>query len=251
MGARIGVISDIHMRSGHRSEIRRRLESTATHLREFDPDLIVVLGDVIEEEDERTDAEHVELVDETLEFDCPVRYLAGNHDPVTLSRERLEALFGNDLWGTRRIGDEKLVFLDTSAPWVEGSRGELTDEQLAFLREEIAAGEPVTIFVHHPIHYYDVSNSYWWATYPERAFCGNKKEVTDALDPELVRGTINGHTHENALTNYRGIEHVTLNAFSKETREKPVTGTYAEVVIDDTVAVSVKVADELVRAYEF
>ncbi|MCW8173178.1 hypothetical protein D8S78_18945 [Natrialba swarupiae] len=39
---------------------------------------------------------------------------------------------------------------------------------------ESAAGEPFTIFVHHPIHYYDVSNSYWWSTYPERAFCGNK-----------------------------------------------------------------------------
>ncbi|MCW8173177.1 hypothetical protein D8S78_18940 [Natrialba swarupiae] len=75
--------------------------------------------------------------------------------------------------------------------------------------------------------------------------------MTDALDPKLVKGTINGHTHENVLTNYREVEHVTLNAFSKETREKPITGTYAEVVIDDTVDVTVKVDDELVRRYEF
>ncbi|MEY7850205.1 metallophosphoesterase [Natrarchaeobius sp. A-rgal3] len=251
MSARIGVIPDIHMRSAHRSEIRDLLESTASHLRRFDPDLVVALGDVIEEEDERTDAEHVELVAETLAFDCPVRFLAGNHDSETLSHDRLEELFGNELWGSQRIGGEKLVFLNTSSPWLDGARGEVTDDQLSMLREETAAGEPFTIFVHHPIHYYDVSNSYWWSTFPERAFCGNKKRVIDALDPKLVRGVINGHTHENVLTNYRGVEHVTLNAFSKETRERPITGTYAEVVIEDTVDVTVKLEDELVRRYEF
>ncbi|MCW8173179.1 metallophosphoesterase [Natrialba swarupiae] len=49
MTARIGVIPDIHMRSAHRSDIRDLLESTVSHLRRFDPDLVVALGDVIEE----------------------------------------------------------------------------------------------------------------------------------------------------------------------------------------------------------
>lgn len=251
MPAQIGIISDIHMRSNHREQVRACLQDTVELLRASDPDLIVILGDVIEDESAALDREHIELVKETLRFDCQVQFLAGNHDSEALSLEELTDLFDNDLWGTYQVEGEKLVFLNTSAPWLSGFRGEVTDEQLDMLRRELTSDTPFTLFVHHPIHYYDLGGSYWWSTHPEQAFCGNKKQITEILYPEMVKGVISGHLHENALTNYRGIENVTLNAFSKETEEKPVTGTYAEVRIDDRVTVDVKVGNELIRSYRF
>lgn len=252
MSLSVGVLPDVHMRNEYREAVGDRLEATVDELASFGPDLVVVLGDVIEHEaTPEEDVRNVEAVQRVLEFDCPVRYLGGNHDTYNLDNDRLAEVFGNDLWGVERYGGEKLVFLNTSSPWLSGARGEVTDGQLEMLREEVRKDEPFTIFVHHPIHYHDVQNTYWWTNYPERAFCANKKEINAVLDPETVKGVFNGHLHENHLARYGGIEHVTINAFSKETREKPVTGTYAEVEIGETVAADVKVDGELVRGYEF
>jgi hypothetical protein len=61
---------------------------------------------------------------------------------------------------------------------------------------------------------------------------------------------INGHLHDPAHTRYRGIDHVTINAFSKETPDVPITGTYAELEIDETVRIETRVGSETVATYE-
>lgn len=251
MSVKIGVIADIHMRKGHISEVSDQLEKTVENLRESSPDLVVALGDLIEQESPEKDRENLERVKEIMDFDCPVRFMGGNHDAMNFSNNELEEVLGNELWGVKKVRDEKIIFLNTSSPWLSGSRGEVTDEQLEMLEHEMEKDEQATIFVHHPIHYHDVQESYWWDTYPERAFCGNKKEINRILNSEKVRGVINGHLHEHYITEYKGISHVTLNAFSKETREKPVTGTYAEVRVGEEVEVTVFEDEKCVQEYSF
>ncbi len=252
MSLKVGVISDIHMRNSYREEISEELRETVEYLEEFEPDLVVALGDVIQQEEtEEEDRRNIEQVKGMLDFDCDVRYMAGNHDSENLSNDELEEVFGNELYGVEEYGDEKLIFLNTSSPWLSGSRGEVTEEQIDMLEEEVQADEEFTVFTHHPIHYHNVQDNIWWENYPERAFCNNKKEINRVLEPENVKAVINGHLHENDLTEYEGTEHVTLNAFSKETPDKPVTGTYAEVEIGEGVEVRVYEGEELVRSYGF
>lgn len=72
----------------------------------------------------------------------------------------------------------------------------------------------------------------------------NTREVNALLDVhESVRAVFNGHVHETHHARYRGIDHVTINAVSKETPDVPVTGTYAEVVLDDDLSVTVVEGD--------
>lgn len=250
---KIAVLPDIHMRNEYSEELEDRLEETIEKLEEFEPDLLIALGDVIQhEETEQEDIENIEKVKEILEgLDCEKIYLAGNHDSMNLNHDQLEEIFGNELWSSTEVNGEKLIFLNSSAPWLSGSRGETTEEQLEFLDEELENTEEATIFVHHPIHYHDVQDTYWWTNYPERAFCGNKKEINRVIgEHENVKLVVNGHLHENDLTEYESAPHITLNAFSKETREKPVTGTYAMIELGEEIEVSVNIGDEKVRDYK-
>jgi len=246
---RVGVVSDIHMRSDPHERLTDELSNVAERLARFEPDLVVALGDNIEDETPSLDREHVRLVRERLSFGPPIRMLAGNHDGINLPLETLSSLFGNPLGGTVRIEGETLVFLNSAAPQLGISRGEISDEHLRLLRE-LDPDEPVTLFVHHPLHYRDISDSVWWATRPEEAFCGNKTTVNEILEGKSVRCVINGHLHDSNHTRYRGTDHVTINAFSKEKPDKPVTGTYAEIEIGGSIRVETKAGSETTSVYE-
>lgn len=249
MTLRVGVVSDVHMRSEHRGELLAELSRVAAQLRRFDPDIVVALGDIVEDETPQLDRVHVESVREQLSFGPPLRMLAGNHDVMNLSVETLSSLFENPLDGVVRIGGETLVFLNSATPGFGDPRGEISDEQLRRLRR-LDTDEAVTVFVHHPLHYRSLSDSVWWSTRPEQAFCGNKTAVNEVLESLPVRCVLNGHLHDTNHTRYNGIDHVTLNAFSKETPNRPVTGTYAEIEIDDTVRIETKIGAETVSVYE-
>lgn len=249
MTLRLGVVSDIHMRSGYREELTAELSRLRARLEQFDPHLIVALGDIIEDETAELDREHVALVREQLSFGPPLRMLAGNHDVMNLSLETLRSLFDNPVDGVVRTGGETLAFLNSAAPRLGNPRGEISEEGFELLGR-LDPEEPATIFVHHPLHYRDVSDSVWWATRPEEAFCGNKRAVNETLENLSVRCVINGHIHDSNYTRYEGINHVTINAFSKEKPDVPVTGTYAEVEIGETIRIETKIGSETVAVYE-
>jgi len=254
MAPRIGVVPDIHMRTQEREIVSDQLQTTIDHVKDQDLDFLVAAGDVIQHgATEAEDIENLERVKEILgRLECPVRYMAGNHDVMNLSQDRFEDIVGNELWGQTRIGEETLIFLDTSAPWLSGSRGEVTEDQIGFLDEVLTNADHATIFIHHPIHYHNIEDTYWWSEYPERAFCGNKKEINRIMDDhDSVSCVVNGHLHDPDMTRYRGVPHLTLNAFSKETREKAVTGTYAVMEIRDEIDIDVYDKDGHQDAYSF
>jgi 3',5'-cyclic AMP phosphodiesterase CpdA len=230
---RIGIVSDIHMREADQDAVTKQLEQVVDRFNTaFQPDIVVVPGDLIEDgETPAADRQHITAVQHVLEqVDAPIRYLAGNHDVEQVSPDTLHDLFGHDLYGVETVDGQPLVFLDSSAPHQPGARGEISNDQLAFLDNTLQQHDDVVLFIHHPIHYRNLEDSYWWDTYPERALCGNKKEINDIIARhDSVRLMVNGHIHDNNHTVYNEIDHITVNAFNKETRESGVTGTYAEL----------------------
>jgi 3',5'-cyclic AMP phosphodiesterase CpdA len=250
--AKIAVLPDIHMRNKYREELKDELSFVVEELKRFEPDLVIALGDIIQHQKTlEEDKKNLKIVKKKLdELNCEKRYLAGNHDSINLKKEELSEILGNELWGSTQIKGEDLIFLNTSTPW-PGASGEVTQKQLEFLEEELERNEEATIFVHHPIHYHNVQDTYWWTNYPERAFCGNKKEINRIISKHgNVKLVVNGHLHENDFTNYKEVPHITLNAFSKETREKPITGTYTTIELSDKIEISVKVEDRKVKEYK-
>ena len=246
----VGIISDIHLRSAHEHAILTELDSVLGRLNAVDPDHLVVLGDLVEDEDPETDRDHLRAVQAALNsLGVPVTYLLGNHDVEQLSRADLRDLFGvKRFYG--RIGETNLFYLDSSAPERSGAQGAVGEKQLAFLDRELADADGAVVFVHHPLGYRDLSDNHWFAEEPEQAFCGNKREVNSVLARHDVRAVVNGHVHETAHVRHRGVDHLTVNAFAKERRDRPVTGTYAKLTVGDSISLRVVEGDRMTVTFE-
>jgi predicted phosphodiesterase len=248
---KLGLVSDVHVEPENRESVRTALSRVVDRFNDsFRPDRTVVLGDLIEHaETAERDRERVRAVAETLAgLDAPVTYLAGNHDVMNPSSDEFAAILDQEPWG--RIEGTDLLYLDTSAPDLAGPRGEVTDEQLAFLDDELDGATGRLLFAHHPLHYHDVRENHWFGETPEEAFCGNKKAVNEIVDRNDVLAVFNGHLHETDHTRYRGVHHFTVNAFAKERPNVDVTGTFAEVTLDDRLTVRVVEGDRMTRTFE-
>lgn len=250
-----GLISDVHLQSSHADQVERELAWVVDHFNDsFRPDVTVVLGDLIEDEGTaEADRRNIRRVTGTMkELDSPVRYLAGNHDVMSLSRGDLREAFDQELQGRLEVSGRTLAFLDSSAPRLADARGELDEEGLALLERVLAAEPTPVLFIHHPLGYRDVRENAWFAETPEQAFCGNKATVNRLFmrygRPAAV---FNGHLHDTGYTTYRGVEHVTVDAFGKWRPDSYIGGTYAEVTLNGQATVRVKRRAELAAEFEF
>jgi len=250
---RLALFPDIHFRDDHESEIATELRTAIKNLSGRGIDQAFVLGDLIEDsESVATDKEHVERVREIFDdSQFPVTFLLGNHDVEVLGHSELSSLLNQDgFTGVIEAADVPVIYLDSSGEEIPGARGELGQEQREWLVDTCSEYDKPLVLSHHPIGNFDISGNEWFGNYPERAFLSDRKEAAKAMDEAgSPRGTISGHLHQSGFTNFHGIPHVSINAFSKEVSDKPVTGTYAEVEVDERIVIDVKVRDKTLTSY--
>lgn len=237
MSTTVAVLADLHVEPSCEDRLLATLADTCDEILterheaiDDDPDLLVVLGDVIQETEPHTDRRVIERVAAFFaELPLPVRVIPGNHDVMTLDLDRVLGAFDrcretDSGWGIDT--DRELVFLNSAAPRLADSRGELDDDQVAALLEHLPEMDDALVFVHHPIEVRDVSDNPWFGSYPEEAFCGNRRPLADVLGGENVSAVINGHLHEFDAVRSDGVLHVTVDAFNKTTGHEQ-DGTYA------------------------
>lgn len=226
---KFAVISDIHLLEENREEALRLLDQTVDEIERRGPELVIVLGDLIggavttgieaPEEDEGLE-ELKEIRDRFDGLEAEKLYVAGNHEQ-DVGSERFSNLFSQKNFGIREVGGENFVFLDSSAPELSGSRGQVSRNQLEFLDETLEELDEAFLIIHHPVHFRDLSHSYFWDVYPERAFCGNKKEINNILEKhDNVKAVFNAHIHDIDLTEYKGRPHFTNPPFISEDRKE-------------------------------
>jgi len=250
---RLALFSDIHLRDGHASEVEAELRTAINNISTQNIDHAFVLGDLIEDADSvATDKRHIKQVRKTFDdASFPVTYLLGNHDVEALSRDDLSSLLNQDKFhGVLKAADIPIIYLDSTKEATPGARGELGPEQRELLADACSEYDEPLVLSHHPFGNFDISGNEWYKNYPERAFLSDRKEALDALEEASpARGTISGHIHQSGFTNFRGMPHISVNAFSKEVPDKPLTGTYAEVEVDDRISVDIKIHGETLTSY--
>lgn len=246
---RLALISDIHLTEDNREEALQKLEETVQQIKRKDPELTVVLGDMIggkvttgkeTEEEEEGLAEIREVKKRIEEVNSEILYLLGNHEQDLDKREFSEA-FDQETYGVKMVGDENFIYLDSSAPELSGSRGQVSREQLDFLDEKLGELEDAFLIIHHPVHYRDLTDSYYWDKYPERAICGNKKEINNVIEEHgNIKAVFNSHIHDLDLTEYKGLKHFTNPPFISESREEGFNQYYTLVDTGGEIELSVK-----------
>lgn len=135
MTLRIGLVTDIHCgpdmdtRLGsHALPLLQRFREQMTQ--RFRPDLIVDLGDRINDVDPQGDRERIRQVRKQLEaVGVPVLSLYGNHDLINAGPAEQRALLGEE--GDYESADVRgfhLILLNSQDPTFEGVGGTLSEE---------------------------------------------------------------------------------------------------------------------------
>src|SRR5262249_48464459 len=159
MTLRIGLVTDIHY--GPDVDVRRGSAAVALLARftarmreQFHPDLVVDLGDRINDVDVGTDRLGLRKVREMLEAaGTPIVYAWGNHDLISGPAADAGAVLGKKAdYESLDAGGYHVVVLNSQDPTVEGIGGTLSSAQLDWLEQDLGRNSlPAVVLCHHPL----------------------------------------------------------------------------------------------------
>lgn len=222
----IGIIADIHLREAYHDEIIERLYKIKDeHMNDSQISHTFILGDLLQESTEQVDREHLlELKSIFDDWVSPVTYLLGNHDVATHSKGELGEVLDQDRFhGIIWVDNQAFVYLDSIKENI-GARGIIGSDQRSWLKN--ALPPDAIVLSHHPLGQFSIDDNVWFGNYPERAYPWDRKETLDILQG-TAKLSVSGHIHQPGRTKLHGLSHVSINAMSKETPKKPVSGNYA------------------------
>ena len=225
MSLTIGFVTDLHFGPAayHDGKLRKLTHHAAELTRGvvramnevIRPDLLVNLGDDIEDESRAADlARYTECQDLLRAADAELVNVAGNHDTIHLNRDDLAKIWRREgplFYAFDRAGFH-LVVLHTHERKDVDVR--IPEAQLVWLKDDLARTSlPVVVLMHHPAGEQDLSDSFWFKGAAHLALVKERAELRRILEESgKVRVVFNGHVHRNHLDVIRGIPYVTLQS---------------------------------------
>ncbi len=229
----LGLVSDLHfgLETHHRGKLRKLTREAPKLAKAFvermnesvRPDLVVNLGDDIEDEDRDADLGRYRGCFQVLSrAKAEIVHVAGNHDTVHLGHDDLRAIWGagpwddppsqRDLCYAFERGGFRFVVLHTH----ERQDVDITVgvAQLEWLAAQLhAATLPVVILMHHSASEQDLRGNYWFEGREHVALVKERAELrTIVRQSGKVRLVLNGHVHWNHLDVVDGLPFVTVQS---------------------------------------
>lgn len=261
MALRIGLITDIH--SG--PDVDTRLGTAAfplldmfveQMLQRFRPDLIVDLGDRINDVDVIGDTERIQQVRSRLEsIGVPILFLHGNHDLINIDKGKMRELLGkkSDYESIDYLGYH-IILLNTQDPTFGGVGGTISEDQLGWLKEDLDKCEgPVVVFSHHPLDEQEFNSHWFFGEHPEFALAVNREYSRSLFThSQKVRAVFNGHMHWNNIEIIDGIPYATIESLVDGglTGGRPAGG-FAELVLEENGNIALEVRGELPMSFSY
>ena len=243
MSFRLGLVTDIH--HGPDTPVRRgdvALPLVDLFVREmrarFRPDVVVDMGDRINDRSPDEDARHLaDVVRAVRQVGVSALGLHGNHDVVNLDVPTVTRLLGRRAeYESVDLGGVHLVLLNSQDPMRSGGGGSLSEAQLAWLEEDLGTAEgPALVFSHHPLDEQDESAHWYFPTHPDCALARDRERARAIMARSgKVRGVFSGHMHWNHAEAIDGIPYVTIGSLVEVRLSggQPAGG-FAEVALED------------------
>jgi 3',5'-cyclic AMP phosphodiesterase CpdA len=224
---RIALVTDVHFGPlAYFDGKLRKLSHRAADLtaefvraaRDANADLIVNLGDVVEDESQAADhARYAHFVELLAQSELPVLHVAGNHDQIYLSEPDLRALWGRSgpLHYFEDVGGLRFVVLNTIETKDVCVR--LPQEQLQWVGQVLQESpHPVVILMHHPAGEMDLRGNRWFERAPHICRVAERRELREILtSSDKVLCVFNGHAHWNYVEVFAQIPFVTLQSLTE------------------------------------
>lgn len=230
----LGFVTDLHFGplAYHDGKLRKLThhagELTRAVIRrmneEIAPDLLVNLGDDIEDESREPDLARYEECQAILrETRSELVNVVGNHDTIHMGREDLLPIWraggsrvivpqqGTLYWSFDRGGHHFVVLHTLEQKDVEVR---IPAAQLSWLAADLAATElPVIVLMHHSASEQDLSDSQWFSGLDHLALVKERAALRAILEASgKVRVVFNGHVHRNHVDVIGGIPYVTVQS---------------------------------------
>ena len=191
---------------------------------EIRPDLVVNLGDLIEDESPHSDLVRyrtgLELLGQIPAVQCSV---AGNHDCVHLDGGALRQLWGlgpdGPLYRSFDLAGWHFVVVHSHERKDLDVR--LAPGELAWLDADLGATTlPTVVLMHHSAAEQDLRGNRWFAQAPHICLLAERRELRALLRRHGgVVAVLNGHLHWNHLFVADGIPYVTLQSLTENIRD--------------------------------
>ena len=245
---KIALIADIH----HGIDAGTKLGSAAlTLMRPFvdwvnavRPDLVVELGDRINDLDRDTDIRWTKEVAKVFtEVNSYCVHILGNHDDLRLTRtDSEEAMQTTFVSHSRDLNGYHLVFWNSAVKFAQGCY-HLSPEDLLWLGSDLAATElPTIIFSHLPLDNGSMlGNFYFEKLVPGGAHYADGAAARDIIERSgKVIACLAGHTHWNQRHTIDGVHYITIHSLTESFTTHPYpTGAYGILSIDEHLSVEV------------
>lgn len=226
MNLTLGIVTDLHFgpAASFGGKLRKLSHDATTLTAEFArrmreevrPDLVVNLGDVLEDESPQADrARYAECMRLLAESGCERLDVAGNHDVVHLPAAELRRLWGMDDGPLHRSLDRGGVHVVTLATHERKDIDVTIDgPQLEWLEADLArTALPTVVLMHHSAADQHLVGNRWFAKAPHLALVKQRKRLRAILEASRkVLLVVNGHLHWNHLDVIRGIPYVTVQS---------------------------------------
>jgi 3',5'-cyclic AMP phosphodiesterase CpdA len=222
---RFALISDVHFGPpAHFGGRLRKLTHQAEELCQAfvarmnaseQPELVVNLGDVIEDENrERDMAQYGRFIATLGELRAPVLHVAGNHDQINLSDDDLRTFWRHSgpLHYSRELNGFHFSVLRTVE--IQDRAIHLPDEQLSWLRQDLErATLPCIVFMHHPASEMRLDGNRWFEKRPHVCRVSERRAFQQIVSQAgNVIAVFNGHVHWNHFDLVDGIPYITIQS---------------------------------------
>lgn len=246
---RFALISDVHFgpRASHQGKLRKLTDQSEDLVRAFvrrmqdevEPDLVINLGDVIEDESAGPDRErYARFVSMLAEIGKPVLHVAGNHDTINLTAEEIAGIWGAGTGVTYSRDVDGFHFAVLRTIEHRGERIELPQDQIDWLAEDLAKTSlPCIVLMHHPASDMRLEGNRWFEKAPHLCRVVERRAVRQVIEQSgKVLAVFNGHVHWNHLDIVAGIPYITLQSLIENLDDDApgrAAAAYAVCDIDD------------------
>ena len=195
---------------------RPLLEGIVRQLNEVEhPDIVINLGDVIEDEAREQDqARYREFLAVLGNSRAPVIHVAGNHDQVNLTPEDLASLWSHDglLHYSRDIAGVHFAVLCSHEQ--QDTQVTVPDPQVEWLAADLAQTPlPSVVLVHHPLGEMDLTGNRWFEGRSHVCLVSNRSTLREIIESSgNVVAVFNGHAHWHHIDRHRPVPYVTLQS---------------------------------------
>ncbi len=259
---RFALISDVHLGppASYQGKLRKMthlseelVEAFVRRMRDdVNPDVVINLGDVLEDESPEKDRERYgHFVAMLREIGKPVLHVAGNHDTINLTAAELCAMWGNTSEATYSQDHGGVHFAVLRTIEHRRERIELPAEQIGWLERDLAATTlPSVVLMHHPASQMRLDGNRWFDKRPHLARVVERRALRTVIQNSgKVLAVFNGHVHWNHLDIIAGIPYVTLQSLSENLDDDApgrAAAAYAVCDLDEKrLVVSVQGAEQL------